>query len=191
MLYPFSIPNTYGNHHFTQRHSGFSDQEIDQIREIGDALETTSVKLYGEFDDKLVKVTGAHFKLTESTRWIYEGMANAINEVNRDEYQYDLTGFSENFYYLTYREAEHFNWHLDIGEETPTPRKLSLILQLSDPAEYEGGEFDVMVTTDYVTAYRQKGLITAFPAYKIHRVRPVHSGVRRVLTAFAAGPNFR
>lgn len=191
MIYPFSIPNTYGNHHFTQTPSGFSDSEIDRIREIGDALETTSVKLYGEFDDSKVKAIGSHFALTDETRWIYERMADAVRAINRDNYQYDLTGFQENFYYLTYRAGDHFNWHLDIGDETPAPRKLSLILQLSDPSEYEGGEFDVMVATHHVTASKFKGAITSFPSFKIHRVRPVTFGVRRVLTAFTSGPNFR
>ena len=150
-----------------------------------------AVKLYGSYTEERVKASGSHFKLIDETRWIYERMAQAVKAINEECYQYDLSGFEENFYYLTYREGDHFGWHLDAGEETPAPRKLSLVLQLSDPSEYEGGEFDVLVAVDHVTAPKSKGAITAFPAFKIHRVRPVTSGVRRVLTAFTTGPNFR
>ena len=187
MIYPFSVQQ----HHLSHHRSDFTDDEISRIRDIGDELQTTNVKLYGEFDDTKVKASGSHFGLTDETRWMYDRMAKMVSDINRDHYQYDLTGFHENFYYLTYREGDHFNWHLDAGEETPAPRKLSLVLHLSDPSEYEGGEFDVMVATNFVTAGKRKGIITAFPSFKIHRVRPVTSGIRRVLTAFAAGPNFR
>jgi len=186
---PYNDPNL--NEHFTQIYSGLTDEEIQRIRDIGDALETTNVKLYGRFDDRKVRATGSHFGLNDETAWLYARMAKVAQQINAANYRYDLTGFHENFYYLTYRTGGHFNWHVDIGGQTPAPRKLSLVLQLSDPSEYEGGDFNVMIADHYDTADKRKGLITAFPAFKIHRVTPVTKGVRRTLSMFLAGPNFR
>lgn len=175
----------------TQHDSLLSPEEIGRIREFGDALEQTSVKLYGESDKSQVDARGSHFPLNAKTQWLYEKMEAAAQRLNQSDYHYDLIGFCENFYYLRYSAGEHFNWHVDMGAETPAPRKLSLVLQLSDPAEYDGGDFDVMLATDFARANKALGSIIAFPSYKIHRVTPVTRGERRTLTMFASGPNFR
>lgn len=192
MLYNFSLDNRRANNsHLVQFESGLKDEEIQRIIDYGDSLATTNVKLYGKFDETSVNATGSHFSFCADTAWLYDKMAAATKEINEQNFQYDLIGFAENFYYLRYEEGNHFNWHLDIGAETPTPRKLSLVLQLSDPIDYDGGEFDVLIARHHVTAERRKGLINAFPSFKIHRVRPVTRGIRRTLTMFASGPNFR
>lgn len=194
MIYPFESPynDTLLNRHFVQRDSGLTGEEIDRVRAYGDALTTRPVKLYGEHNETHVKASGADFPLNDETRWLYEKMTEAARFINARFFQYDLTGFHENFYFLSYEApGEHFNWHVDIGGLTPAPRKLSLTLQLSDPSEYEGGDFDVLVATDHQRAEKARGLITAFPSYKIHRVTPVTAGRRRALTMFLVGPNFR
>lgn len=173
--------------------SGLSDEQINWIRDYGDALSKTSVKLYGEHNEDMVKARGSHFPLNDETRWVYEAMEAAALRMNAETYRFDLTGFSENFYYHTYDGAlgEHFGWHVDAGSRTPQPRKLSLILHLSDTAEYEGGEFEVKGPIEDYVGVQGKGLITAFPSHRIHRVKPVTQGVRRSLVMFATGPHFR
>ena len=197
MTFPFAGGQAPGNDpdlndHFVQANSSLTMAEVDRVREIGDALESTSVKLYGRHDESHVRASGSHFPLVEGTRWLYERMMRETLAINERSFRYDLWGFHENFYYLRYEApGEHFDWHLDIGGLTPAPRKLSLVLQLSSPDEYEGGDFDVLVARDHERAPKGKGIITAFPAYKVHRVTPVTRGVRRTLALFAAGPNFR
>lgn len=193
MIYP--LASHYNdpalNEHLTQHESGLSDDELDRIRSIGDALGTTNVKLFGKSDDSKVRATGSHFPLNEETEWLYKKMAALAQRINAENYRYDLAGFHENFYYLQYSDGDHFDWHLDIGRQTPAPRKLSLVLNLSDPSEYDGGDFDVLVAIDHWRAEKGRGLVTAFPAFKVHRVTPVTRGVRRTLAMFLTGPNFR
>lgn len=196
MIYSFDGTPAYenrpdGNDHMAFYDSGFTEEELEWIRNYGDALDTTNVKLFGKSDPERVRATGAHFKLNDETRWVYERMATRAMEINGATYQFDLNGFEENFYYLSYVEEDHFDWHLDIGHQTTAPRKLSLILQLSSPKEYEGGDFDILVTKHHMRAVRRKGMMLAFPAYKIHRVTPVTKGKRRTLAAFVSGPMFR
>lgn len=197
MMYSFDHSGPHANRpeaadHLIHFDSGLTEQEIATIREIGDTLATTPVTLFsGGHDPSRVRASGSHFMLTDETRWVYERMATVAKELNESSYQFDLNGFDENFYYLSYGEGDHFGWHIDTGYQTNAPRKLSLVLQLSSPKEYEGGDFDVLIAHDHARALRQKGTVIGFPSYKVHRVTPVTSGQRRTLTMFVTGPMFR
>jgi PKHD-type hydroxylase len=72
------------------------------------------------------------------------------------------------------------------------PRKLSMAMLLSDPSEFEGGEFQVKTTSDDVqTLEVKKGRAWFFPSYMLHRVTPVTKGVRRSLVLWVGGPQFK
>jgi PKHD-type hydroxylase len=63
---------------------------------------------------------------------------------------------------------------------------------LSDPSDFEGGEFQVKTTNDDVqTLDYVKGRAWFFPSYTLHRVAPVTKGVRRSLVLWIGGPPFR
>jgi PKHD-type hydroxylase len=68
-------------------------------------------------------------------------------------------------------------------------RKLSLVCQLSDPSEYEGGELQIN-TGEIFTPEKQKGTVILFPSYLLHRVTPVTKGTRRSLVLWIEGPAF-
>lgn len=174
------------------RQSGFDAAAIAAIREAGDALQSTTVKVY-DGDSGDVQAAGAGFPLTDESKWVYDATGKLVQEINSQTYQYDLTGFAENLYYLRYDGAskDFFNWHFDMGRQNPAPRKLTMILQLSDPSEYEGGELELMGSHGTDSVHKEQGLIAIFPSYKLHRVTPVTAGVRRVLVGFVSGPNFR
>ncbi len=68
--------------------------------------------------------------------------------------------------------------------------KLTVILQLSDPSEYEGGYVDIM--TDGITRIeRTKGSLYVIPAYTPHMVTPVTAGIRMTMAAWFVGPKFK
>jgi predicted 2-oxoglutarate/Fe(II)-dependent dioxygenase YbiX len=83
-----------------------------------------------------------------------------------------------------YAVGDGYDWHLDIGPGTADLRKLSASVQLSDPAEYDGGDLEIWGTGG---VDRARGTIIAFPSYIPHRVTAVTRGVRRALVAWAAG----
>lgn len=88
-----------------------------------------------------------------------------------------------------YETGQFYNWHMDLGTEGTSGRKLSLSVELSDSASYEGGimEFD----NDYKPHDRQRGSAVVFPSYLRHRVTPVTRGVRYSLVAWIVGPGFK
>ena len=83
-----------------------------------------------------------------------------------------------------------FTWHIDRNMGIAT-RKLSLSLQLSAPEDYEGGDLELWFGGEPVKANRERGMITFFPSYVMHRVTPVTKGVRYSLVCWVSGPPFK
>ena len=126
-----------------------------------------------------------------ATAWIYDRIAEAVREVNRN-YRFELVGMMDPLQFTRYDGATHdeIGWHVDCGEGPNTTRKLSLTVQLSDPEAYDGGdlEFLAMPASSFM---RHRGAAILFPALLAHRVTPVARGTRRALVAFWNGPPFR
>ena len=72
-------------------------------------------------------------------------------------------------------------------------RKLSCVIQLSDPATYKGGD----LTFEHVDAYpnaeemRQQGTAIFFPSFVRHAAQPVTEGKRYSVAAWFDGPKWR
>lgn len=104
---------------------------------------------------------------------------------------YDIAGY-ENIQFAEYGPEQHYNWHVDVFpmSHKDFDRKVSVICLLSDPSEFEGGEFEVKLYQEY-KAPLKKGSVIAFPSILEHRVTPVISGLRRSATVWLNGPKFR
>ena len=70
-------------------------------------------------------------------------------------------------------------------------RKLTVVVQLSDPADYAGGALELWPDSATHTAPALRGTATIFPSFMLHRVTPVTEGTRWSLTLWAHGPSFR
>lgn len=128
-------------------------------------------------------------------RHIWEKISLAVAEVNSRFFHFDITGFYEPMQLSVYTETEqgHYSWHTDYSNtDRHAPRKLSMAMLLSDPSEFEGGEFQVKTVDDTAqTLECKKGRAWFFPSYTLHRVAPVTKGVRRSLVLWIGGPQFK
>jgi len=128
-------------------------------------------------------------------QYIWEKLAVAVAEVNSQFFHFDITGFHEPMQLGLYTESQqgHYDWHTDAApSDRNVPRKLSMAMLLSDPSEFEGGEFQVKTGNDVAqTLECKKGRAWFFPSYTLHRVAPVTKGVRRSLVLWIGGPAFR
>jgi len=126
---------------------------------------------------------------------IWNKLAVAVAEVNRRYFHFDITGFHEPMQLGVYTGGQqgHYDWHIDSSPtDNNVPRKLSMAMLLSDPSEFEGGEFQVKTCDDTAqTLECKKGRAWFFPSYTLHRVAPVTKGVRRSLVLWVGGPPFR
>jgi PKHD-type hydroxylase len=126
--------------------------------------------------------------------WIAGVMAHWVLEANRNLYGFDLTCWTDRIQYTVYGKTSHYRWHNDSVPNDLFPdltRKLSISFILSDPDEYEGGEFQLMNNNALMTYKPPKGTAIIFPSTVTHRVRPVKSGVRKSLVGWYSGPHWK
>lgn len=100
-----------------------------------------------------------------------------------------MSSFGEIWQYCQYRRGDAFDWHLDAGPGEPSTRKISLVLQLSKPLAYRGG--DLEFCPDFQRPeQRAQGTLIAFPAFYAHRVTRVVAGSRYSLVGWIHGRPF-
>jgi len=131
-------------------------------------------------------------KDTPETRPIQQLVTEFVKQANSQVFGYELAQF-EPFQLATYRaeNAGFYNWHVDLGAGASANRKLSLIVPLTDPSEYEGGQFQSFFDSEPETIPMPLGRVLAFPSYMLHRVTPVTRGIRRSLAVWVCGRPFR
>jgi PKHD-type hydroxylase len=85
----------------------------------------------------------------------------------------------------------YYDWHMDAGApQNGIQRKLSCVILLNDPSEFEGGVLELKSMEDQNVLNKQ-GTIIVFPSFIEHRVTPVTKGVRYTAVTWASGPSFR
>lgn len=176
---------------FVMQSKIFTPEELTEIIEFGDMMidagfvDIVKGNVPGKRKCEIARIQPAK----NTTAWIYERLHHAVTRVNRQEYRFAAaSGFNESIQYARYTDASYFDWHIDMRPGTPAPRKLSAILLLSDPKEYEGGLLEFFCETDPVDW--MKGDLIVFPSWALHKVSTVTAGTRRTLTAWASGPDF-
>lgn len=181
------------------RSFAFDENEIERIIEIGEyhhRLEQAKVGgIQNRCDSKIRNSKVSWISLDQSTSFIYDRLAHIARDLNGQFFNIDLYGFTEEIQYTVYdgseNEASHYTWHIDSGAANFAPRKLSMVVQLSDPSEYEGGDLEVFYGPEPTKLKKSKGMLYAFPSYLLHRVTPVTAGVRRTLVIWLTGPKFK
>ena len=145
----------------------------------------------GEVNDSIRRSELNWLHKDPESAWVFEKLAHVIANLNTEYFGFDLTGFGEALQLTNYHEARqgNYTWHQDFGEGIS--RKLSIVLQLSDPSEYEGGELQLLNSGQPITIQKKRGFITVFPAWALHQVTPVVKGTRQTLVAWISGPSFK
>jgi PKHD-type hydroxylase len=151
-----------------------------------------------------------------STHWIGGFMWHYIERANRENFLYDLRCIDgEAIQFTKYTEGQFYGWHNDAGlatqykpvsvgnrqdglaedylnEKVEMVRKLSFVLQLSDPNDYEGGNLQLLDESgrSYI-APRKRGTMILFDSRTQHRVIKVTKGVRKSLVGWTVGPRWK
>lgn len=121
---------------------------------------------------------------------------NYAKEANRNAFGFDIDYLKE-IQFTTYNASDNgkYDWHHDTfwGNPSRYDRKISVVIQLSDPEDYEGGEFefDTQYEQPNKVELMKKGTVIAFPSFIPHRVTELTSGVRKSLVGWIEGPKFR
>ena len=131
----------------------------------------------------------------KSVEFFHKKIISTFTEINQQHFRYALTGLeSTQFTKYVEEDASYYNWHKDeesTGFKPSYTRKLSGVLFLSDPKDYEGGELQICNgPEDVITIEPKKGRMVFFPSFTIHKVNPVTKGVRYTAVNWARGPAF-
>ena len=127
---------------------------------------------------------------------ILDAVRNHVLQVNRETWTFDLDG-SVAWQFTVYDGTVegHYHAHIDtfLNDARPSCRKLSVMVNLSDGAGYEGGDFGFSpcVTRLPNDDVRKMGTAIVFPSFLEHSVSPVTKGMRYSLVGWFEGPNFR
>ena len=168
----------------------FSPEECARIIDLSTSLSAMDGRVTDQWElDKQVRSsTVAWMAVSPNTRWIYEKLWTAVEEVNRC-YRFDVFGIRE-VQVARYAPGDFYDWHLDIGKADTSSRKLSLSVQLTDPENYDGGEL-LIHGYENEKPVKEIGSVIVFPSYLSHCVNSVTSGTRWSLVAWVHGPPFR
>lgn len=115
-------------------------------------------------------------------------MLNQIfSSCNQDYFQFKLSIITEPLL-LEYGPDGFYDWHLDLGPGLHSTRKLSCVILLSDPKDYEGGRLQLIKAENELP--NEQGTVIVFPSFLLHRVAPVLSGTRWTIAVWAIGEPF-
>lgn len=128
------------------------------------------------------------------TNWLYEKINKLVLQANANAFGFDISGFHE--VQFTEYNADNqgtYGWHEDLNwkKATPFDRKISMVIQLSKPEQYEGGRLELANDPLPADKFVNQGDIIFFPAFNRHRVLPVTRGIRYSLVTWFVGPKFK
>ena len=192
LLTPYAMPVEP----FVWWEKGFSEQELNWLQEQAIKADQRAQAGGMSSEEELKQVRRSHvswLQKSQDTAWVFEKLAHIASSLNAQYYRFDLTGFGEALQLTNYDQSEHgmYGWHQDYGGKLSPSRKLSLVLQLTDPSQYEGGNLQVMTGGQPQNVRKERGLVAAFPSYVLHQVTPVTGGNRQSLVAWISGPPFK
>ena len=125
--------------------------------------------------------------------WTFRRLLDTFADANR-HFDFRLEEFAERMQVAWYgaEPGGFFDWHVDFGDgPTARRRKLTVVVQLSSPDDYDGGTLETNADGIVRQASRALGSALMFPSFVLHRVAPVTRGERYSLTLWSHGPAFR
>ena len=139
-----------------------------------------------------------------------------IERANRENFLYDIRNIDgESMQFTQYSVGEFYGWHNDAGisgaykpvsvgnhhegraqdylnENLELVRKLSFVVQLSEPDDYEGGNLQLLAEDGKsYFAPRKRGTVIVFDSRTQHRVLKVTKGLRKSLVGWVVGPRWK
>lgn len=175
----------------------FTEEELDILQRLVLEQKGRATVGTGDMPDnevgKIRRSNVGWLSKTKEQAWVYEKLERVVTQLNANFYQFDLTGFGEALQLTNYSSDEQgmYRWHQDFGGRNSVSRKLSLVLQLSHPSDYEGGNLQILTSGEPTTIDKKRGLITVFPSWTLHQVTPVTKGTRQTLVTWISGPQFK
>ncbi len=192
MSYYLSGPRT---REVSVQHRGvLSNYDITHLLKYIATQTTTEGKLSdGKTSSEIRRSRVFFIPVNDDTRWVYDKIGLFIVDSNEKNFGFDIKAV-QFIQYTEYHDTDSgtYDDHIDWVPKTINPRKLSMSIQLTDGADYDGGDLHLKLNSQHPRiASREKGDAILFPSWILHGVTPVTRGVRKSLVIWAEGPEWK
>ena len=173
--------------------NGFSEDELEKILFLENlqSFQKGTVGDHGAPTSNTVRDSDISWiNPDNNSEWLFSRLTSITSKINYDHFMYDIDRI-ESIQYTKYKHDQHYTWHWDASFEwRQYVRKISMVMMLTDPEEYEGGELEVCNTGNFEKTQKLKpkrGDIVFFSSWMPHKVHPVISGERKTLVSWVMG----
>jgi len=172
--------------------NGFSPIEVNKIVELSKNFSFEKATTVDDIQrDEVRKSQIKWLPYDNSTEWIVDKLMEQIIEAN-NIWKFDISSIVDNIQYTEYDgNGGHYDWHMDVGPNGISHRKISAVVQLSEPSEYEGGKLQIKNGPGELDVPQGKGTVVIFPSFLLHRVTPLISGNRKSLVFWVGGGHYK
>jgi PKHD-type hydroxylase len=127
---------------------------------------------------------------------VFDELWKMAIQANSDFFNFHITKLD----YMQFAEYDssyngNYKRHHDVFWMNNDPkyhRKLSCVIQLTDPNDYDGGDLEIFSDSKIdATEIRTQGTVIFFPSFMEHQANPVTRGIRYSLTSWFDGPKWR
>jgi len=175
----------------------FTPDECNRILAYGKAKEKLEATVAGDYGSELNKtirkntVAWLSANIDTELHFMYERLLTVAFTANNDTFNFDLYGITEDIQFTEYSELnDHYDMHMDTGSNIQV-RKLSMVIQLSNPLDYTGSELEIYNSRAPAKIDKAQGSVSIFPSFMPHKVTPLLSGTRYSLVCWLGGPKFK
>lgn len=180
----------------------FTSEQCAKILEDGLKLPVQEGKLGVSGDSSVANHRKSKVRFIQKTdptfEWLFDAMWKMAIQANDEWFQFHITRID----YIQLAEydssyAGHYNKHHDVFWMNGDPvyhRKLTAVVQLTDPSTYEGGNLVMCEPVNQqpdVNDVRTQGTTFFFPSFLEHEATAVTQGTRYSLACWFDGPKWR
>ena len=168
----------------------FSLKECDDIISLSKSYKKEGGSTFGGDGTEYRKSNVRWLPPDERTNWIFHRLKEYTSEAN-GVFSLDICGFTEFLQFTEYEgKGSKYGYHVDVGPGN-WHRKLSIIVQLSNPNDYEGGDVHINTGGPPILVPKERGNVILFPSILQHEVLPLVSGNRYSLVSWVSGPAWK
>jgi PKHD-type hydroxylase len=169
--------------------NAFSKEECQTIIDIAKNKGLIKGTTRGESDVRDSKISWLY--PVDDMDWVFRKVTDITLNLNERFFKFDIFGLNEGFQFTNYvAPSGRYGKHVDRDINMPV-RKLSISIQLTDPEEYEGGEFYLHNDDKKILMDKTQGTLIIFPSYVLHEVMPITKGERNSLVTWVTGKQFK
>ena len=180
----------------------FTPEQCDKILRDGLELPAQDAKLgvagmseYSNDDYRKSKIRFIQQENHPQFQWLFDELWKMGMQANRDWFNFHITNLS--FVQLAEYDESYqgeYKKHHDVFyiNNSEYHRKLTCVIQLTDPSTYEGGDFEMYDLTQYPdkNEIKTQGTVIFLPSFITHAALPVTKGTRYSLAVWYEGSHW-